>query len=72
MASDNPEIQALIDEYGEDTVRAAFNIARSIGENGIPGIDFSGAAEDAMRQRHYPVTKREVEQEAQRELDKLG
>lgn len=69
MADDvNPEIQALIDEYGERTVRAAFAIAQSIGEKGIPGIDFSGAAESEIRQHHYWVTKQKCEDEIRKNL----
>lgn len=68
MTETNPEIQAMIDEYGEATTRAAFAIAQSIGRKGIPGIDFSGAAERQMREDHYWITKHEVERHCNREL----
>ena len=68
MADSNPEIDALVAEYGEGTVRAAFNIARAIGRRGIPGIDFTGAAETEMRQHHYHVTKQKVEDEIRKNL----
>ena len=45
MQDSNPEIDALVARYGEDTVRAAFAIAQSIGDNGFDGIHFKRAAE---------------------------
>lgn len=62
----NPEIQAMIDEYGEATVRAAFAIAQSIGREGIEGIDFIGAAEGRIRQYKYMTTRSKVESHMQR------
>lgn len=42
MADTNPEIEALIDEYGEGTVRAAFAIAQSIGNEAVRNTRYSG------------------------------
>lgn len=67
MADTNPEIEALIAEYDEGTVRAAFAIAQSIGEDGIPGIDFKGAAEDKMRRNKY-IVHRKCEKHINRNL----
>ena len=38
MPDSNPEIDALVARYGEDTVRAAFAIAQSIGDSGFDGF----------------------------------
>lgn len=40
MAETNPEIEALIDEYGEETVRAAFAVGRLIDDEGFQNIRY--------------------------------
>jgi len=72
MADDvNPDIEAMIDAYGEETVRVAFEVAYKIGTVGYPGIDFSGAAEREIRQSYYGVTRENVRSEVQKNLRML-
>ena len=61
MKDSNPEIDALVARYGEDTVRAAFAIAQSIGDNGFDGIHFKRAAEGRMRQTASLTIRSKVE-----------
>jgi len=67
MAETNPEIEALIAEYGEETVRAAFAIAQSIGDEGFPGIYFKEDAEQKMRERKF-IVHRKCEKHINRNL----
>jgi len=72
MADDvNPDIEAMIDAYGEETVRVAFAVARKIGTVGYPGIDFSGAAEREILQSYYGVTRENIRSEVQKKLRML-
>lgn len=55
------DIDALIDEYGEDTVRKAFWLQQKIYEEGLRGIDFTGAAEEAMEETAETTVKENIE-----------
>lgn len=67
----NPEIEAMIDAYGEDTVRVAFAVAQKIGRVGYPGIDFTGAGRREILQSYYGVTHENVRSEVQKNLRSL-
>lgn len=61
MPDNNPEIDALVARYGEDTVRAAFAISQSVGDNDFRCIIFNRAAENKMRQIASKTIKSKVE-----------
>jgi len=62
------DIDALIDEYGEETVRKAFWLQDHIYKEGLRGIDFSGAAEDTMKEIGPPLIKKAIEDEFARSI----
>lgn len=45
-----PSTEELVDRHGEDVVYKAFWLQKHIYEQGLEGIDFSGAAESKMQQ----------------------
>lgn len=74
MATDdevNPDIEAMVDAYGEETVRVAFAVAKKIGTVGYPGINFTGAGERAIREASHGVTRKHVQTEVQKNLRSL-
>ncbi|WP_372611619.1 hypothetical protein [Halomonas sp.] len=64
----DPAIQAMIDQYGLETVRVSFAIARSIGNKGYPGIHFSEEARKTILQSYYGVTHEAIRRNVNREL----
>jgi hypothetical protein len=62
------DIDALVDEYGEGTVRKAFWLQQQIYEEGLRGIDFTGAAEDEMREIGPMLIKKAINDEFVRSI----
>ena len=66
MAGDN--IDALIDQYGEETVRKAFWLQEKIYEEGIEAVRFSDVAEEKMNKIGPMLVKRGIESEFKRDI----
>jgi len=62
------EIDDLIDEHGEETVRKAFWLQEKIYEEGIEAVRFSDAAERAMEQKKRSAVRRNVSQRTQKDF----
>ena len=62
------DIDDLIDEHGEETVRKAFWLQKKIYEEGIEGVRFSDAAERAMEQKKESAVRRNVSQNTQQDF----
>jgi hypothetical protein len=62
------DIDELIDQHGEQTVRQAFWLQEQIYEEGLSGIDFTGAAEDKMDGLSGLLVKNAIEDELPRTI----
>lgn len=48
MAEEESDIDSLIDQHGEETIRKAFWLQEKIYEEGLDGIHFTDVAESKM------------------------
>jgi len=62
------DIDSLIDQHGEDTVRKAFWLQQHIFEQGLAGVHFSKAAEKEMEQLGPLLIKKAIEDEFTRNI----
>lgn len=65
---DNPEIAKMVAEYDFETVQAAFRIAQHIGDQGYPGINFTGKAERELHRNKGRVTWSKLNSHMKKEL----
>jgi hypothetical protein len=59
----DPEIDALVQAWGEEDVRKAFWLQGHIERNGLDGIDFTGKAETKIAREGPMHTKNKIERE---------
>jgi len=62
------DIDSLIDQHGEDTVRKAFWLQQHIFEQGLEGVHFSKAAEEDMQRVGPMLVKKAIEDEFKRDI----